>query len=156
MLNDFSVRLKTLRTSKGFSQAGLQRAAGITSSGLMSMYEAGKFTPNDITMGKLAAALGVTVAELSGDAPMPDAGPVPAPKPVDKSPCQPNHTKEAILSTAAPVKPANPNERLIVRCEIEFASNELGVAWGFYKAQKKKGSWRMVEFVAEAVSDKNL
>jgi transcriptional regulator with XRE-family HTH domain len=139
MLNDFSTRLKTLRTSKGFSQAGLQRAAGITSSGLMSMYEAGKFTPNDITMGKLAAALGVTVAELSGDAPMPEAKPAPAP--VVKNP-------ESVKSPEP--KPANPNERLIVRCEIEFASNELGVAWGFYKAQKKKGSWRRVEFVAEA------
>jgi transcriptional regulator with XRE-family HTH domain len=145
MLNDFSVRLKTLRTSKGFSQAGLQRAAGITSSGLMSMYEAGKFTPNDITMGKLAAALGVTVAILTGDAPMPEAKPAPAP--VVKNP-------ESVKPPE--LKPANPNERLIVRCEMEFASNELGVAWGFYKAQKKKGSWRMVEFVAEAVSDKNL
>lgn len=57
---DFGENLKTLRESKGMSQAELAESLGITQS-IIAQYEAGAKFPNVNLAAKIAKTLGVTV-----------------------------------------------------------------------------------------------
>ena len=56
-------RIKALRTERALQQRQLAEKAGLTPS-LLSQIESGRLTPSLHTLGKLAAALGVSIASL--------------------------------------------------------------------------------------------
>lgn len=60
-------RIKNLRESAGLGQLELAKMAGITQA-QVSNYEVGKQFPGLETAAKLAAAFGITVADLIGEA----------------------------------------------------------------------------------------
>jgi transcriptional regulator with XRE-family HTH domain len=65
-------KIKVLRGLLGWSQAELSRQAGITSAAV-SQIEKGDRIPSLIVSRKLADALNVSVAELTGDTPLSSA-----------------------------------------------------------------------------------
>ncbi|RLI78372.1 XRE family transcriptional regulator [Archaeoglobales archaeon] len=75
---NFSQRLKELRTSLGISQRELARAIKL-SSGMISMYEAGKKIPTIDVLNRLADFFGVSADYLIGrsDDPKPVDGELP-------------------------------------------------------------------------------
>ncbi len=72
-------RIKNLRESSGLGQSDLAKMAGITQA-QVSNYEVGKQFPGLETAAKLAAAFGITVAELIGETDPKPAAPRPASK----------------------------------------------------------------------------
>ncbi|MBI2197575.1 MAG: helix-turn-helix transcriptional regulator, partial [Candidatus Rokubacteria bacterium] len=56
-------RIKALRTERALQQRQLAEKAGLTPS-LLSQIESGRLTPSLHTLGKLAGALGVSIASL--------------------------------------------------------------------------------------------
>lgn len=64
---DFARRLRALRLARGFSQAALAEAAEISQKAVQR-YETAREEPRLSTLPRLAAALGVTVGQLAGDA----------------------------------------------------------------------------------------
>ena len=72
-------RIKNLRESCGLGQTDLARMAGITQAQI-SNYEVGKQFPGLETAAKLAAAFGITIADLIGEADPKPAKPRPASK----------------------------------------------------------------------------
>jgi transcriptional regulator with XRE-family HTH domain len=62
----FGQRLRTARVHAGLSQSGLESRSGIPKARL-SRYENGHVLPSIDTLGRLAAALGVSEASLLGD-----------------------------------------------------------------------------------------
>jgi transcriptional regulator with XRE-family HTH domain len=62
----FGKRLRTARVHAGLSQSGLESRSGIPKARL-SRYENGHVLPSIDTLGRLAAALGVSEASLLGD-----------------------------------------------------------------------------------------
>ena len=65
-LQGFGQRLRTARVHAGLSQSGLEGRSGIPKARL-SRYENGHVLPSIETLGRLAAALGVSEASLLGD-----------------------------------------------------------------------------------------
>lgn len=63
LLEDLPRKLKKLRESAGLGQSELARMAGVTQAQI-SNYEIGKQFPGVETVVRLAAAFGITVAEL--------------------------------------------------------------------------------------------
>lgn len=61
-------RIKALRTERALQQRQLAEKAGLTPS-LLSQIESGRLTPSIHTLGKLAGALGVSIASLFEAAP---------------------------------------------------------------------------------------
>ena len=57
--------LRELRTERGMTQEGLARAADITVAGYRKI-EYGQVNPTWTTVGRIAAALGLSLAELGG------------------------------------------------------------------------------------------
>ena len=62
---DFQTRLKRAMFLRGFRQADLVKATGLSDSKI-SCYINGRYKPNGETLSKIAAALGVTPAWLLG------------------------------------------------------------------------------------------
>jgi transcriptional regulator with XRE-family HTH domain len=61
-------RIKALRAERGLQQRQLAEKAGLTPS-MVSQIESGRLTPSLPTLGKLAAALGVSIASLFESSP---------------------------------------------------------------------------------------
>ena len=62
-VNALGPRVKTLRQERGLLQKHLAEKAGLTAS-MVSQIEAGRMTPTLPTLGKLAAAFGISIPEL--------------------------------------------------------------------------------------------
>jgi len=62
-VNALGARIKALRQERGLLQKQLAEKAGLTAS-MMSQIESGRLTPTLPTLGKLAAAFGISVPEL--------------------------------------------------------------------------------------------
>lgn len=65
-MSDFATTLKRIRTEKGMSQEEFATFLG-TSKQNISRYENGEVSPKISTAAKMAAKLGITIAQLNGD-----------------------------------------------------------------------------------------
>lgn len=88
----FSDNIKRLRSEKGFTQQQLADMAGITITALRG-YENLRRAPPMETMGKIAQALGVTVADLfeTGEVIKPNVLAMPISKVLQKMSCIPDN-----------------------------------------------------------------
>jgi transcriptional regulator with XRE-family HTH domain len=79
----FHERIKALREAAGLSQEALARTAGISTSAVTKLEQAGK-EPSWDTAKKLAYALGVTLDDLAVDEKKPAASTATSPVPANK------------------------------------------------------------------------